>query len=95
VAGLTDMEELIATVPEKDLASYLREAMGGVIPPKHEAAPGRNAVAVDARFWASWRSHLDTRLRADARGRDGGVREKLAAGVVEADDRGRSTSCPP
>ncbi|MBR1366346.1 hypothetical protein [Bradyrhizobium ottawaense] len=27
MAGLTDMEELIATVPEKDIASYLREAM--------------------------------------------------------------------
>jgi|SRR5215469_1527393 len=30
----------------------------------------------------------DARLRGDARGRDGGVREELAAGVVEADDRG-------
>jgi hypothetical protein len=27
VAGLTDMEELIETVPEKDIANYLREAM--------------------------------------------------------------------
>ena len=26
--------------------------------------------------------HADTRLRADARGRDGGVREKVAAGVA-------------
>jgi hypothetical protein len=26
LVGLTDMEELVATVPEKDIASYLREA---------------------------------------------------------------------
>jgi len=29
------------------------------------------------------RSHADARLCGDARGRDGGVRERLAAGVVQ------------
>src|SRR5215472_12806024 len=36
----------------------------------------------------------DARLCRDARGRDGGVREGLAAGVVEAPDRGGSNQHP-
>jgi hypothetical protein len=38
-------------------------------------------VDVDAWLWLSRGSHADSRLRGDARGRDGGIREKLAAGV--------------
>src|SRR5262245_61109088 len=38
-------------------------------------------VPVDARIRAARGSHADPRLRADARDRDGGVREELAAGV--------------
>jgi hypothetical protein len=41
----------------------------------------RLALDVDARFRARG-PHSDARLRGDARGRDGGVREKLAAGGV-------------
>jgi len=37
----------------------------------------------------------DARLRADARGRDGGVRQWLAAGVVEADLPGGRNQHPP
>ena len=36
-------------------------------------------------FLAPRRSNADARLRADARGRDGGVREELAAAVKGAD----------
>jgi hypothetical protein len=42
---------------------------------------GRNAVDVDARLWASRGPHSDARLRGDTRGRDGGVRQELAAGI--------------
>jgi hypothetical protein len=45
---------------------------------------GRNAVDVDARLRAPRRSHADARLRRDARGCDGGVRQELAEGI---DDR--------
>jgi hypothetical protein len=38
-------------------------------------------VDVDAGLWPSRGSHADTWLRADARGRDGSIREELAAGV--------------
>src|SRR6516162_9493662 len=43
----------------------------------------RHAVAVDAGLWLSRGPDANARLRADARGRDGGVREELAAGVVQ------------
>jgi len=39
-------------------------------------------MAVDAGLWLSRRPQTDPQLRADARGRDGGVRQKLAVGVV-------------
>jgi hypothetical protein len=39
-------------------------------------------MAVDSGLWASRGPHADARLRADARGRDGGIREKLAAGMT-------------
>src|SRR5262245_2159636 len=45
---------------------------------KAAAAP----MAVDARLWPARRPLADLRLRADARGGDGGVREELAVGVV-------------
>src|SRR5262249_52906349 len=45
----------------------------------------RHAVAVDARLRPARGPYADAWLRADARGRDGGVREELAAGIaVEA-----------
>jgi hypothetical protein len=37
--------------------------------------------ATTIRLWASRGSHTDTRLRRNTRGRDGGVREELAAGI--------------
>ena len=43
---------------------------------------GRAVLDEDARLRASRGPHADTRLRADTRGHDGGVREELAAGVV-------------
>jgi hypothetical protein len=46
---------------------------------KAAAAPVR---IVDAYLSAITRTHADARLRADARGRDGGVRQELAAGVA-------------
>src|SRR5205823_2186136 len=51
--------------------------------PQHEGRirAGRRAVAVDARLRTARGSVADARLRADARGGVGGVREKLAAGV--------------
>src|SRR5262245_51520309 len=53
--------------------------------PHHESSrrAGRNTVDVDARLRAPRRSLADLRLRGDARGRDGGVREELAAGVIK------------
>jgi len=38
-------------------------------------------VDVDARLWTPRGPHANARLRGDARGRDGGVRQKLAAGA--------------
>src|SRR5215467_6487722 len=43
----------------------------------------RDAADVDARLRTPRRPHADARLPANARGRDGGVREELAAGVVQ------------
>jgi len=43
---------------------------------------GRATVDVDFDFRASRRPHADVRLRRDARGRHGCVREELAAGEV-------------
>src|SRR5260370_15306739 len=40
-----------------------------------------NALDVVARVRAPRRPHADARRRADARGRDGGVRKKLAVGM--------------
>src|SRR5215510_1986084 len=47
-------------------------------PAHHEGPPPRGRP----RLRATRRSHADAWLRGDARGRDGGVREELAAGVV-------------
>src|SRR5215471_7843848 len=44
----------------------------------------RPAMAVDAGLWPPRRPLADLLLRADARGRDGCVREELAAGVVQS-----------
>ena len=52
---------------------------------KAAAVPVGNALDVDARLRAPRRPHADARLRGDARGRDGGVRKELAAGVVQRD----------
>src|SRR5258708_22524795 len=41
----------------------------------------RNAVDVDASVRASRRPHTNARLCSDPRGCDGGVRQKLAAGI--------------
>src|SRR5215813_12233782 len=49
---------------------------------KDRRRAGRESVAVDPRLRATRRSHVDARLRADARGRDGGVRQGLAAAVA-------------
>src|SRR5262249_45614499 len=64
-------------------------------PAHHEGPPPRGRP----RLRATRRSHADARLRADARGRDGGVRQKAGGGssAVGA-DRQRSkqpASCPP
>src|SRR5262245_29800699 len=49
---------------------------------------------VDARLWTSRGPHADARLRADARGCDGRVRQELAAGIAPgAGAHGRP--CPP
>ena len=40
-------------------------------------------MAMDAALWSPRRPHADSRLRADARGRDGGVRQVTAARVVQ------------
>jgi hypothetical protein len=49
---------------------------------KVHAAPEGLAVDVDVSLRASRGPHAYARLRSDARGRDGGVREELAAGVT-------------
>jgi hypothetical protein len=50
-----------------------------------------NAAPVGAPWmWTLAFGHTDARLRRDARGRDGGVRQKLAAGVNNDDARHRS-----
>src|SRR5262249_38113469 len=50
----------------------------------------RDAADVDARLRTPRRPHADARLPANARGRDGGVREELAAGVAHS----HSMACP-
>jgi hypothetical protein len=47
------------------------------------AAPGGNAVDADTCFRSPRGPHANARLYRDARGRHGGVREKLAEGVVQ------------
>ena len=47
------------------------------------AHPGGPLMDVDARLRAPRGPHADARLRADARGRDGGVRQELAVGVAD------------
>jgi hypothetical protein len=42
---------------------------------------------VDTSVRAARRSHPDARLRSDARGRHGGIREELAAGISMAGTR--------
>jgi hypothetical protein len=51
---------------------------------KVAAPPGGCALDVDASLRTARRPHADSRLRADARGRDGGVREELAARMKES-----------
>src|SRR5262245_3507518 len=46
------------------------------------AEKAARAARVGASFRAPRGPHAEARLRSDTRGRDGGVREKLAAGVV-------------
>jgi hypothetical protein len=41
------------------------------------------APAMDAGLWPARRSLADLRLRGDARGRHGSLRQELAAGVVQ------------
>src|SRR5262249_45130559 len=50
---------------------------------KAAAAPVGQPWLWDAGLWPPRRPHADLRLRADARGCDGGVRQELAAGVVQ------------
>ena len=56
----------------------------GIVWPHHEArrCSGGNAVAMDAGLRAPRGTKADPRLRGHARGRNGGIREKLATGVV-------------
>jgi len=42
-----------------------------------QCVPGRGIMDVDACLWAPRGPHADARLRGDARGCDGGVRQKL------------------
>src|SRR5215831_17608519 len=49
--------------------------------------PRGDAVALDAGLRSPRRSHAHLRLRADARGSDGGVREELAAAVKKSPER--------
>ena len=49
---------------------------------KVHAAPVRYAVDVDAGLWPPRGPQANALLQADARGRDGGVRQALAAGVA-------------
>jgi hypothetical protein len=55
----------------------------GPCPPHHASRclAGRCAVAVDDGLRVPRRPHPNARLRADARGRDGGIRQELAAGI--------------
>src|SRR6516164_115430 len=56
-------------------------------PAHHEGPPPRRSGVRGGRprLRATRRSHADAWLRGDARGRDGGVREELAAGVKGVD----------
>jgi hypothetical protein len=51
-------------------------------------------VAVNAGLWPPRGPHADPRLRADARGGDGGVRQELAAVSVSATISGRGGMLP-
>src|SRR5262249_34696618 len=57
---------------------------GVVVGRDHEGdgSAGRRAMAVDARFRPPRGPHAYPRLRDDARGSDGGVRQELGAGVT-------------
>src|SRR5215471_20306093 len=59
------------------------------------ACAGGHVMVVDARVRIPRGPHPDARLRGDARGRDGRVRQELAAGVRLACGREESTSSPP
>src|SRR5262249_2448238 len=61
------------------------------LPARHEGPPPRQSGVrgVDPRLRATRRPHANAWLRADARGRDGGVREELAAGNREVRFRGQ------
>ena len=48
---------------------------------KAEAAPGRDPMDVAAGFRPSRRPHAHSRICGDTRGRHGGIREELAAGM--------------
>src|SRR5262249_38443544 len=67
--------------------------------PHHEGrrCADRHVMDVDARVRIPRGPHTDARLRADARGRDGGVRQELAAAVsaVEAKTEVETTSILP
>ena len=69
----------------------------GVGRPHHEGArrAGRYAMDVDAHFRLSRRPHADARLRGDARGRDGGVREELAAVQLKPTTEAEATGILP
>jgi hypothetical protein len=54
---------------------------------KDRCRADRESVNVDARLRVSRRSHADARLRGDARGRDGSVREELAARMKKKKER--------
>jgi hypothetical protein len=52
--------------------------------PHHEGGGAGGAfIDVDARLRPPRKPHADAQLRGDARGRDGGVREELAAGMTK------------
>jgi len=62
---------------------------------KAAAAPVGQPWLWDAGLWPPRRPHADLRLRADARGCDGGVRQELAAGVVQLKPASFADALPP
>src|SRR5262249_32462016 len=54
---------------------------------KVHTAPGGLALDVDARLPPSRGPHANARLRTDARGRDGSIREELAGVVLRSGGR--------